>query len=462
MKNQHLRDIPQIQRLLETAAARALFELYSRYETVSAIRLCLDSVREQLRNNNKFTLPDFTSDEFFEDIRDEILRNRERSLKLVVNATGIVLHTNLGRAPIAEETIDAIKEIALGYSNLEFNLDTGKRGSRYMHIEGILKKITGAEAAVVVNNCAAAVLVSLNTLAKDKEVIVSRGELIEIGGGFRMPDVIAATGAIMKEVGTTNKTRLSDYEQAINDNTKVILSNHCSNYQVVGFTESPDIKDLVKLAHSKGLCMVQDLGSGALLDLSEFGIKNERSVQRFIEDGVDIVMFSGDKLLGGPQAGIIIGKTETIAAIKKNPLLRALRIDKLSLAALEATLGLYLVPESAVQHIPILKMMSEDPASIKKRTNTLLKFIQKQEALKAWIEDGTSYVGGGSAPMNELPTSIIKIESENYTAEKIAGKLRNHRPAIIGRISDNAFVIDLRTVFPEQLKHIRSAIESLT
>ena len=461
MSNQQFRAIPNIQRLLEGGAVVALCDQYSRHEVVSALRVSLDAVREQIRKNDKFTLPDFSSDEFIEDIRDEILLGRERSLKLVINATGIILHTNLGRAPIAEETIDAIKEAALGYSNLEFNLSSGKRGSRYMHIEEILKKITGAEAAVVVNNCAAAVLVSLNTLSKDKETIVSRGELIEIGGGFRMPDVIAATGAIMKEVGTTNKTHLSDYERAINEETGVILRNHCSNYKVVGFTESPKLKDLVELAHSRDLYMVDDLGSGALVNLAPFGVKDECSVQQIVRAGVDAVMFSGDKLLGGPQAGIIVGKSNVIAQIKKNPLLRAMRIDKLSLAALEATLGLYLVPEFALERVPVLKMISEDKASIKKRSNALLKVLNKQKRIKAWIEDGTSYIGGGSAPMNELPTCIIKIESEKHSVEKIARILRKHTPAIVGRISEDAFVIDLRTVMPQQVKHIQSAIEEL-
>ena len=461
MANQNLRALPNMQRLLESDAMVALCAQYSRQETVSALRLRIDHVRKQIQANVSFAPPDFKSQEFAEDIRTEILRGRERSMKMVINASGIVLHTNLGRAPIAEETIDAIKEAALGYSNLEFDLESGTRGSRYMHVEAILKKITGAEAAVVVNNCAAAVLVSLNTLCEGKEVIVSRGELIEIGGGFRMPDVIAATGAVMKEVGTTNKTRVSDFEQAINENTRVLLRNHCSNYKVVGFAESPDLKDLVDLAHSRDLYVVDDLGSGSLLDLTSFGVENERTVQQIVRDGVDALMFSGDKLLGGPQAGVIVGKASVIERIKKNPLLRALRIDKLSLAALEATLALYLIPDLAVQRVPVLRMISEDYASIKKRANALLKKLPKRNTIRAWLEDGTSYVGGGSAPMNELPTCVIKIECDKYSAKKIAGIFRSHRPAVIGRISDNAFVLDLRTVSPAQVKHLQAAVESL-
>jgi L-seryl-tRNA(Ser) seleniumtransferase len=461
MTNKKFRALPNIQRLLETEAVVAMCEQYSRFETVSALRLHLEELREQIARNETFALPDFSSDAFLENIKKEILRSRERSLVGVINASGIVLHTNLGRAPLAEEAIDAIKQAAHGYANLEFDLESGKRGSRYMHVERLLKEITGAEAAVVVNNCAAAVWVSLNTLAKDKEILVSRGELVEIGGGFRMPDVIAATGAKLKEVGTTNKTRLSDYKKAINDNTKVILRNHCSNYKVVGFTESAKLKDMADLAHSNDLYMVDDLGSGSLEDLSMHGVTDERTVQKIVRDGVDVVMFSGDKLLGGPQAGIIVGKSSVIEQIRENPLLRALRIDKLSLAALEATLALYQIPGQAAQRVPILRMINEDQASIRKRANGLLKDLGETLSVRAWVEDGVSYVGGGSAPMNELPTSVIKIVSQNLSAEKIAVALREHKPAIIGRISDDAFVIDLRTVFPEQVAAIQSAIASL-
>jgi L-seryl-tRNA(Ser) seleniumtransferase len=455
------RAIPQVQTLLESKGAVALCAEYSRQETVAALRLCLDRIRALIGRNRDYQAPDFHGDEFFTRVREEILRNRERSLQGVINATGIILHTNLGRAPIAAETIDAIRETALGYSNLEFNLAAGTRGSRYVHTERILKQITGAEAAVVVNNCAAAVLVSLNTLARGREVIVSRGELIEIGGGFRMPDVIAATGAILREVGTTNKCRLADYEQAINVNTGVILSNHCSNYRIIGFTERPELYALAELAHRHNLYLVEDLGSGALLDLAAYGIKNERSVQQLLADGADLVMFSGDKLLGGPQAGIIVGRAAPIERIKKNPLLRALRIDKLSLAALEATLNLYLAPELALQRVPILKMLSADPNAIKKRAQALARHLNRQESIAAHVAADVSYVGGGSAPMNELPTWVIRVESQNYSSEEIGRRLRLHKPAVIGRIADDTFVIDLRTVFPEQIAALRVALASL-
>lgn len=460
MKTNRFRAIPQLQKLLETEAGKNLCEQYSRQETINTLRTRLDSIREQLSEDKETNLPDFLSPEFFAGVRDEILRNREPSLSEVINTTGIVLHTNLGRAPLPRETIDAIKRIAVSYSNLEMDLKSGKRGSRYSHVETVLKKLTGAEAAIVVNNCAAAVLVTLNTLAKNSEMIVSRGELIEIGGGFRMPDVIAASGARLVEVGTTNKTRLSDYREAITEQSKVVLRNHCSNYRVIGFTENPVLEELVELAHSNHLLMVEDLGSGAFVDLAGNGIHNEPTVRQLIRAGVDIVMFSGDKLLGGPQAGIIVGRLEPVAAIKKNPLLRALRIDKLSLAALEATLHLYLDPDLARQRIPILNMLSQDKATITRRSKNLLNQLKKIDELEAWLEDDVSYVGGGSAPMNELPTSVIKLRSEKYSAEQIATRLRQFRPAIIGRISDNAFVIDLRTVFPAQVKTLLEALQT--
>jgi L-seryl-tRNA(Ser) seleniumtransferase len=455
------RAIPQIQVLLDTAAAADLCREYSRHETVTALRSCLEAIRARIGSDKNYQVPDFHGGAFYSEVRTEIIRNREISLQPVINATGIVLHTNLGRAPIAAETIEAIRAAALGYSNLEFNLASGKRGSRYMHIERILKQITGAEAAVVVNNCAAAVLVCLNTLAKNREVLVSRGELIEIGGGFRMPDVVASTGAILREVGTTNKTRLADFENAINDNTAVILSNHCSNYSIIGFTESPRLQDLAALAHRRGLSLVLDMGSGTLLDLTSYGIRNEHSVGQLLQDGADLVTFSGDKLLGGPQAGIIVGRALLIETIKKNPLLRALRIDKLSLAALAATLSLYLSPEIALQRVPVLKMLTEDRASIRKRSRALLKKLSRLKTMRLELRDDVSYVGGGSAPMNELPTCVLRITSERCSPEEIGRQLRMRKPAVIGRIADDSFIVDLRTVFPEQTAELRLAIESL-
>ena len=461
MSTELYKRIPQLQKLLDTDGVKSLCGEFSRQETVAALRAGLDAARQKIASEPEPVLPDFTGGQFLADIRAAILNRRKRSLRQVINATGIILHTNLGRAPLSEDAIDAIREAALGYSNLEFNLESGKRGSRYMHIEDALTNITGAEAAVVVNNCAAAVLVSLNTMAKDREVIVSRGELIEIGGGFRMPEVIGATGAVMREVGTTNKTHLADYERAINENTRVILRNHCSNYKIIGFTRSPGTAELVELAHARGLYMIEDLGSGALVDPEQFGISDERSVQQVMADGMDLVLFSGDKLMGGPQAGIIIGAKEPVALIKKNPLLRAMRIDKLSLAALEATLVHYLAPDMASSRIPILSMMAQSKHEIETRTLSLMESLDKIESITAWMEDDVSFVGGGSAPMNELPTSVLKLRFDNASAEKVTRKLRGMTPAVIARISDDALVIDLRTVFPKQEETLQAALEAV-
>lgn len=461
MSNQRYRALPNIQKLLETEAVAALCEQYSRTETVSVLRNILDSERTEISANESYQPSSFSGEQFIENVRSEIELMREKSLVEVINATGIIVHTNLGRAPLAKESIEAIKEAALGYSNLEMDLESGKRGSRYRHVETLLANLTGAEAAVVVNNCAAAVLVSLNTLSKDKEIIVSRGELVEIGGGFRMPDVIAATGAIMKEIGTTNKTRIADYENAINENTGAILRNHCSNFKVIGFTERACLTELVELAHRRGLYMIDDLGSGSLVDLTQYGVRGERSVQQIVASGVDAVMFSGDKLLGGPQAGIILGKAAVVEKIKKNPLLRALRIDKLSLAALEATLALYCVPETTTERVPVLRMIAQDQEAIKNRAEAFKQSLPSLANIEVSLVQGTSFIGGGSAPMNELPTTVLKFDSVTHSADKMSELMRQHKPAVVGRISDNALVLDLRTVLREQENDLRSAIARL-
>lgn len=461
MSDQRYRLLPNVQKLLESEAIAALCEQYSRTETVSALRRMLDSERNQIKADESYQPSDFSDQQFIENVRRDIELRREKSLIQLINATGIIVHTNLGRAPLAKESIEAIEEASLGYSNLEFDLESGKRGSRYRHVETLLAELTGAQAAVVVNNCAASVLVSLNALCKDKEVIVSRGELVEIGGGFRMPDVIEITGAIMKEIGTTNKTRIADYENAINDNSAALLRNHCSNYKVVGFTERASLPDLVELAHRHGLYMIDDLGSGSLVDLSKYGVQDERSVQQVVASGVDAVMFSGDKLLGGPQAGIIVGKVAVIEKIKKSPLLRALRIDKLSLAALEATLALYLVPETTFERVPILKMIAQDQESIKVRSEAFIQSLPSLKNIEVSFDEGSSFIGGGSAPMNELPTIVLKLSSGKHSAEKMSELMRQHKPAVIGRISNSALVLDLRTVLPQQENDLRAAIVSL-
>jgi L-seryl-tRNA(Ser) seleniumtransferase len=392
-------------------------------------------------------------------LRADLLKGRISSFRRTINATGIIIHTNLGRAPLADEAIAAIGDTASGYSNLELDLGTGKRGSRYEHVESLLTRLTGAEAAVVVNNCAAAVLLALNTVAKDGEAIISRGELIEIGGSFRMPDVIAQSGARMVEVGTTNKTHLKDYADALSEHTRVLLAIHPSNFRVVGFTEKPTLRDLAVLAHDNEALLMEDLGSGSLVELSGPGLSSEPTVQQSIAAGVDLLTFSGDKMLGGPQAGILLGRSGLIDSIKRNPLCRALRIDKLSLAALAATLRLYLPPNDPQERVPVLRMINEDQASVGRRAAKLLRQLKKIPGLAGVVKDDVSYSGGGSLPMDEIPTKVIEIRAEKLTATELAERLRATETPVIGRIADDVLHLDLRTVLARELSDLTAALE---
>lgn len=379
------------------------------------------------------------------------------SLKRVINATGIIVHTNLGRAPLAKVIISYLLEIAGAYSNLEYDLKSGKRGSRYVHVEDLLLELTGAEAALVVNNNASAVLISLNTLAKGREVIVSRGELVEIGGSFRIPEVMKWAGCILKEVGTTNKTHLYDYESAINENTALLLKVHKSNYAIVGFTKEVNTQELVSLAHSKGLPVMEDLGSGCLIDFSKYGLAKEPTVQEVVKAGVDVITFSGDKLLGGPQAGIILGKKDFIEKIKKNPLNRAIRIDKLTLAALEMTLRLYRDEKIAIEHIPVLKMILTKPEELKKRAQKLyrsLNFITTF-GFEIKLVPTTSKTGGGALPLLDLPSFGVAIKAKYFSLQDLQEKLRNFSPPIIAMAEEDNLVFDVRCLFEEDLAYIK-------
>ncbi len=458
MSQQLFRQIPAVDDLLIGPHGAALCEEFSRAELLRVVRERLDQVRQALGDGAE--LPDFSSPAFFAELRAQLLAGRMSSLVPTINASGIVIHTNLGRAPLAEEALEAIALVARGYSNLEFDLTRGKRGSRYRHVESLLTRITGAEAAVVVNNCAAAVVLVLAALAKDHEVIVSRGELIEIGGSFRMPDVIAQSGATMIEVGTTNRTSIDDYRRALSEQTRVILSTHTSNFKIIGFTSRPALTDLVAEAHKAGVAVVEDLGSGTLVDLEAFGLSGEPTVQQSITAGVDVLTCSGDKLLGGPQAGIILGSARYIDNIKRNPLLRALRIDKLSLAALEATLRLYLPPNDPLDKIPVLRMLSEDKREVARRANQLLRKIRTLGGITAELADDVSYAGGGALPMNAIPTKVIKLRSQSVAAGELAKRLRTGTPAVIGRVADDSFIIDLRTVLPQQIQVLVAALKT--
>jgi len=373
------------------------------------------------------------------------------SLRKVINATGTLLHTNLGRAPLSEQSLRAINDVATGYSNLEIDLNTGRRGERFSHVESLLTRLTGAEAALVVNNNSGAVLLALTALGKGREAIVSRGELVEIGGAFRIPEVMEAGGVALCEVGASNRTHLHDYERAVNDNTALLLKVHTSNYRIVGFTKEVTAKELLPLAREKDLVLMEDLGSGLLIDLSAYGLEREPTVPEVVKAGVDVITFSGDKLLGGPQAGIIVGREDLIKKLRKHPLARALRIDKLTLAALESTLQLYLQPNQALQELPVLKMFTAASDEQKERCQRL--FDQLTEApLAAEIKlvADVSRVGGGAMPLTELPDWAIEINPHSGRAAELAKKLRSYSPAVVIRVQNDCLLVNLRAVFAEE------------
>ena len=458
MSKDILKKLPAIDKWLASTSGQNLCAEFSHSEVVDVMRSHLVSLRKALTNGGS-EIPDFESDEYGLRLRVDLLKGRTSSLRRTINATGIIIHTNLGRAPLADEAISAVMETAGGYSNLELDLESGKRGSRYKHVESLLTRITGAEAAVVVNNCAAAVLLALNTVAKEGEVIISRGELVEIGGSFRMPDVIAESGARMIEIGTTNKTHLNDYEVGLSRGARVLLAIHPSNFRVVGFTEKPGLSELAKLARVHEALLIEDLGSGSIVDLSTAGFCAEPTVQASLKAGVDLVTFSGDKLLGGPQAGIILGRENLIAKILRNPLTRALRIDKLSLAALAATLRLYLAPNDPLVQVPVLRMISEDAASVGKRASKLLRQLKKIPGIEGVISDDVSYSGGGALPMNAIPTKVVELHAKNLTATQLAERLRKTDVPVIGRIADDMLHLDLRTVLARDLPDLVVAME---
>ncbi len=383
------------------------------------------------------------------------------SLRPVINATGTLLHTNLGRAPLSESALSAMREVARGYSNLEFDLDSGERGHRYAHVEELLCRLTGAEAATTVNNNAGAVLLSLTALAKGKEAIVSRGELVEIGGAFRVPDVMAAGGVTLREVGTTNKTHLKDYREAVGETSALFLKVHTSNYRIIGFTASVSAPDLVSLARERGLMVMEDLGSGMLLDLSPYGLPREPTVREAVAAGIDVVTFSGDKLLGGPQAGVILGRREAVEKIRRHPMARAMRIDKLTLAALEATLRHYLDPQEALREIPVLRMLAAPPDEIRRRcTRVKRRLSPVAEHAAVEIVAEPSQVGGGALPTTELAGFALALSPKKISAHTLAERLRHGRSPVIGRIQEERFLLNLRTVAREEENDLLQAVGS--
>jgi L-seryl-tRNA(Ser) seleniumtransferase len=453
-----LRQIPSVDELLAQPRLAALAERVDRALLVEVTRAVLADLRSRIAGEAaSAVLADFAAMAFDASsletrITDIVERILARSLQPVINATGVILHTNLGRAPLPEGVVEVFRQTATQYSNLEYDLEAGARGKRDVHAASLLERLTGAEAAIVVNNCAAAVLVVLAGLAKGGEVIVSRGELIEIGDGFRIPEIMAESGAILREVGTTNRTRLADYENAINEKTRLLLRVHPSNFRITGFAEKPTLEELVELSHKTGLPLIEDLGSGCLVDLSESGI-SEPMVRQSIEVGVSIVMFSGDKLLGGPQAGVIVGKKELVARVRRHPLFRALRVDKLTTAALEVTLGAYL--RAAWDEIPALRMIRMSAPELKRRCENFLRELRPEIPLnevEMEIADGASLAGGGSTPTQALPSKVIRIASARYSAAQLEQRLRRAPKGIsvIARVEEDRLILDLRTVFPEQ------------
>jgi L-seryl-tRNA(Ser) seleniumtransferase len=451
-----LRLLPSIDWMLHSEAANnILHETSAKHLTILA-RAVIDSLRQKVQEKIAGDLSkaeDFSRENLLKDAEERLKaawRSEQSSrLQRVINATGVIVHTNLGRAPLSEKAREALIENASGYCSLEYNLEMGKRGKRGARAEQLLAEITGAESALIVNNCAAAAYLVLTVLAGGGEAIISRGEMVEIGGDFRVPDVMTQTGTTLKEVGATNRTRISDYENAISEQTRMILKVHPSNYRIVGFTATPTLSALAELAHRNQILLYEDAGSGALFDLSQYGLTDEPIIGDSIKAGVDVVTFSGDKLLGGVQSGLIVGRNEIIEKLRKHPLYRALRVDKLIYAALEATLESFR-RETALKEIPVLKMLSMTNAELRERTEQFAKNLTgKQDEvhdLRFEVVEGKSVIGGGSAPTVQPITTLLALKHEKFTADKLEQTLRFSKPPVIARILDDKVLLDLRTV----------------
>ncbi|MDW7760725.1 MAG: L-seryl-tRNA(Sec) selenium transferase [Acidobacteriota bacterium] len=449
-----LRRIPSVDAVLRDGAAVRLAEKYGSGAASDAVREALAGLRARIAGGDAPAEDAaFSPDAVASAAEGILVARRSPSLRPAINATGVVIHTGLGRAVLSEAAVEALRAVSAGCCNLAVDAESGKRGDRDAHTEDLLCRLTGAEAATVVNNNAAATVLILNTLAAGREVVVSRGQLVEIGGSFRMPDVMTASGAVLREVGTTNRTKLSDYEQAIGERTGALLRVHHSNYRIIGFTGEPGIGELVALGRKHGLPVVDDLGSGALVDLASFGISSEPLVRDSLTAGADAVCFSGDKLLGGPQCGIIAGREEAVRRIKKNPLKRAFRVGKLTIAALEATLKLFLDPETVARIHPVYRMLALKPADLVRRGRKLVRGVSAridERVASAALEDGASEVGSGSVPAETLPTKLLTVRPRKTSAEDLARRLRRNDPPVFARIHRDAVLFDLRTIRPDE------------
>ncbi len=458
-KNLLYRSIPKVDVLLENQAIQEMIERYSRDSVMEAIRAEMDDLRAFIGGCDEEDKAQEQIALLVSHIGDAVEKMHTPNMKKVINGTGTILHTNLGRAPISREHMRKAFDIVTGYSNLEYNLEKGRRGERYSHFEKLLCKITGAEAAMAVNNNASSVLLILSSLAKGGEVIVSRGELIEIGGKFRIPDVMTQSGATLVEVGTTNKTHVSDYEENITEETKALLKVHTSNYKIVGFTESVGIDELMPIAKEHDIPVIEDLGSGVLIDLSKYGLTYEPTVQESVAKGADVVCFSGDKLFGGPQAGIIVGKKKYIDMMKKNQLTRALRIDKFTAAALELVLQEYLSEEQAVQHIPVLRMITEPLDEVARRARSLARTIRSTDIpAKVDVVSCESQIGGGSLPMERIPSMAVAIRPKYESVAALEDQMRHLTVPMIPRTVNDTIMLDVRTIETEDFKLIAAGL----
>jgi len=465
LNNELLRKIPSLDSLLREQAVQKLIEDHGRDVVAAEGRAELDAARTAIAaaEDTGAPLPGLSTEAFVARLNERLAKRAAPSLAPAVNATGIIMHSGLGRAVLPDAALSALAAVAAGYSTLALDPETGKRVSRDRHVEGLLRELTGAEAATAANNNAAATVLILNTLARGREVVVSRGQLVEIGGSFRMPDVMTTSGAVLREVGTTNKTHLRDYEAAVTESTGAILRVHHSNYRIVGFAEEPGIEELAALGRARGVPVVDDLGSGALVDLSPYGLAPEPMVQASIRAGADVVCFSGDKLIGGPQCGLIVGQAAWIQKIKKNPLARAFRCGKLSIAALEATLRLFLAPEKLAERHPIYRMLALTPDDLGRRAKKLAAALRRSlpASVALSVEDGASQVGSGAVPVETLPTKVLSVRSPALSAEDLARRLRLLAPPIYARIHKDAVLFDFRTIQPGEEAIVERALNTL-
>ena len=466
-----LKFLPSIDEILRSPAAQILLPDVGAKHLATLARQAIEHLRIEIQENCSQaaeSAPIFSREDLLKESEKRLAEAwrsaRRRRLQRVINATGVIVHTNLGRAPLSDAARKAIFEEASGYCTLEYDLETGKRGRRGTYAEQILAELTGAESALIVNNCAAATILVLNALAKGGEAIISRGEMVEIGGDFRIPEVLEQSGASLKEVGATNRTKISDYEKAFSENTRIILKVHPSNYKIIGFTQTPDLAELAELAHQRGILLFEDAGSGAMFDVSKFNLEDEPVISRSIAKGADVVTFSGDKLLGSVQSGLIVGRREVIEKLRKHPLYRALRADKIVYAALEATLEIYR-RETFFEKIPVWRMISMTELECRERTENFAQKLHERRgensALQCTITEGKSVIGGGSAPMIQMKTTLLALRREKMSAANLDKKLRSSKPAIIARIFEDQVLIDLRTISKSEEVELLEVLEKI-